>query len=105
MVGTSLKNPLRTKPWKKHQCFVPGPAWGVLGAASRVCDERSDKKRRTALDPAPSTRRRSVPKRVLDNADDIIDAPPAVMLNIFVAGVRVDLGLRFEGYLDAVVVA
>jgi len=44
---------------------------GELGAASRVCDERPAA--RGALDPAPSSRGRSVPKKSVDNADDFID--------------------------------
>ena len=46
---------------------------GELAAASRVYDERPAA--RGALDPAPSSRGRSVPKRVLDNADDFIEGP------------------------------
>ena len=38
-------------------------------AASRVCDERSDKNRRTALDPAPGSKGRVC----LDNADAVIE--------------------------------
>ncbi|MGH9359217.1 MAG: hypothetical protein ACRD1O_08600, partial [Terriglobia bacterium] len=46
---------------------------GAPFAASRVSDERSGSKRRTALDPAPGTRRRTCPEKLLDNADAIID--------------------------------
>jgi hypothetical protein len=55
LVGTSQKNPLRTKPWKKRQGFVGGLMVCAPGAASRVYDELAA----LALDPAPGAVRRS----------------------------------------------
>jgi hypothetical protein len=49
LVGTSQKNPLRTKPWKEPQGFVRHLIVCAPGAASRVCDELAS----LALDPAP----------------------------------------------------
>ncbi|HEX5483636.1 MAG TPA: hypothetical protein VFZ08_13515, partial [Terriglobia bacterium] len=46
-------------------------------AASRVCDERCGRKRRTALDPAPGTRPPECLSISLDNADAVIDAATA----------------------------
>ena len=55
MVGTSFKNPLRMKPCQKLQAFIPTSSFGKPLAASRVFDERPDKNRRAALDPAPGS--------------------------------------------------
>ncbi len=46
---------------------------GEPSAASRVCDERFGKNRRTALDPAPGSQKPSVS---LDNADAVIEGCP-----------------------------
>ncbi len=61
MVGISFRNPLRMKPCKKLQVFIPASSLGEPLAASRVFDERPDLNRRAALDPAPGSQHSKCP--------------------------------------------
>src|SRR5208337_1987879 len=69
--GRAKKNPLRTKPWKKHPCFVPFPSWTrwERRQGSAINSLRSP------LTPPPARGGGGVQGYVLDKADDIIDAP------------------------------
>ena len=88
LVRTSQKILLGRSPEKYSGLRRPS-RMGELAAASRVYDERPAA--RGALDPAPSSRGRSVPKRVLDNADDFIEGP---RLFVIVTGRTADLFCR-----------
>jgi len=76
LVETSQKIPSRDEA-----SLRPTPIVDVVGAASRVFDERSGKRRRIALDPAPGTRTYTCAQKVLDSADAVIDVPPSMVSN------------------------
>ena len=61
----------QTVSWSGEACALHSHHSGEPFAASRVCDERSGKNRRTALDPAPASQTLLVS---LDFADAFIDA-------------------------------
>ena len=60
----------QTVSWSGEACALHSHHSGEPFAASRVCDERSGKNRRTALDPAPASQTLLVS---LDFADAFID--------------------------------
>ena len=75
--GRAKKNPLRTKPWKKHPCFVPFPSWTRWERRQGS----SINSLRSPLTPPPARGGGSVQGYVLDKADDIIDAPAGKRFN------------------------